>query len=312
MNNKKTILTITGSDPTGLSGIQADGRTIAALGGHALSAITSITVQTTLGIQQFYDVSAEIVAGQIDAAMNDFQPQTVKIGMLRHADVLNTIVEALSRYKPRHVVYVPVVSSSQGEELMSREAIRQIVGKLLPLTTLIVARRQDAEALALTADDRVCLLDDATTHGLTNHFASAAAFYLSTGLTVADALQKARTYVSTLVVRSDHLQGRASTLYNEFLFELQACHRSNRDVAFYADRLNVSSRYLAQVTRRIAGKTPKAIIDDYLIGEICRELLNTGQTVQEIAYAFSFSSQAQLTKFFQKMKSTTPTKFRQQ
>ena len=62
------ILTITGSDSTGGSGVQADIRTIAELGGYAVSAITSITVQNTLGIQEFFDIPAEIVSGQIEAA----------------------------------------------------------------------------------------------------------------------------------------------------------------------------------------------------------------------------------------------------
>ena len=68
------ILTITGSDSTGGSGVQADIRTISELGGYAVSAITSITVQNTLGIQEFFDIPAEIVSGQIEAIMNDVQP----------------------------------------------------------------------------------------------------------------------------------------------------------------------------------------------------------------------------------------------
>ena len=70
----KTILTITGSDSTGGSGVQADIRTIAALGGYAVSAVTSITVQNTVGIQAFYDLPADIVKGQIEAIINDMQP----------------------------------------------------------------------------------------------------------------------------------------------------------------------------------------------------------------------------------------------
>ena len=68
---KYTVLTITGSDSTGGSGVQADIKTISALGGYAVSAITSITVQNTLGIQQFYDVPGAIVSGQIEAIIND-------------------------------------------------------------------------------------------------------------------------------------------------------------------------------------------------------------------------------------------------
>jgi hypothetical protein len=71
------ILTITGSDGTGFSGVQADIRYIHELGGQAVSAVASITVQTTLGIQQFYDLPATIVRQQVEAIVNDLQPQVV-------------------------------------------------------------------------------------------------------------------------------------------------------------------------------------------------------------------------------------------
>ena len=76
-------MTITGSDSTSESGIQADIKTISELGGYAVTAITSVTVQTTLGIQEFFDLPAKIVEAQIEAVMNDVQPDVVKIGMIR-------------------------------------------------------------------------------------------------------------------------------------------------------------------------------------------------------------------------------------
>ena len=82
MNNKQTILAITGSDGTGGSGIQADIRCISELGGTVTSVVTSITVQNTLGIQEFYDLPATIVRKQIEAIFNDLQPQIVKIGLI--------------------------------------------------------------------------------------------------------------------------------------------------------------------------------------------------------------------------------------
>lgn len=95
MNN--TILTITGSDGTGGSGIQADVRFICSLGGTAASAVTSITVQNTLGIQEFYDLPAAIVCQQIEAIVNDMQPQVVKIGLLRREDHVETVADVLRR-----------------------------------------------------------------------------------------------------------------------------------------------------------------------------------------------------------------------
>ena len=90
MNNKQTILAITGSDGTGGSGIQADIRCICELGGTVTSVVTSITVQNTLGIQEFYDLPAAIVRKQIEAIFNDLQPQIVKIGLIRRIDVVRS------------------------------------------------------------------------------------------------------------------------------------------------------------------------------------------------------------------------------
>lgn len=108
-----TILTITGSDGTGGSGIQADIRLINALGGRAVSAITSITVQNTLGIQEFYNLPLDVVRQQVEAIINDLQPQVVKIGLLRRSDVVEMLVEVLQKYKPRHIIYAPVQTSSE-------------------------------------------------------------------------------------------------------------------------------------------------------------------------------------------------------
>ena len=87
------ILTITGSDGTGGSGVQADIRLIHELGGRAASAITSITVQNTLGIQEFHDLPTSVVRQQVEAIINDLQPQIIKIGLLRRTDVVEMLAE---------------------------------------------------------------------------------------------------------------------------------------------------------------------------------------------------------------------------
>ena len=288
----KPILTITGSDSTAGSGVQADIKTISELGGYAMSAITSITVQTTLGIQQFYDVPAAIVEGQIDAVMNDFEPEVVKIGLIRREDTLDVVIRALQKYHPRHVILDTVVLSSRGDTLISREMLETISHQLVPLCTLVIKK------------------DDGSMHGLSNRYASAVAVFLSQGLSQEQAESKAKAYINTQVVRASDLQGRGSELYNELLDAIAEHHCKASDFKFYADLLNVSSRYLAQVTRRISGKSPKAIIDDYLIHKIELQLKSTDNTVQEIAYRFGFSSQAHFTKFFKKLKGISPTEFR--
>lgn len=290
----KPILTITGSDSTSGSGMQADIKTISELGGYAMSAITSITVQTTLGIQQFYDLPASIVNGQIEAIMNDFQPDVVKIGLIRNIETLRVVVNALRKYKPRHVIFDAVVLSSRGDKLMGKELQETISAELIPLCTLVIQ------------------LDEKSMHGLANRYASAVAVYLAKGENIDNAQLLARNYINTQVPKTSDLQGRSSELYNDFMRAVNEHYRSNRDVHFYADKLNVSSRYLAQVTRRMSGLTPKNIIDEHLIHEIERQLKFSGKTIQEIAYSLGFSSQAHFTKFFKKLRGTSPTNYRKQ
>ena len=314
------ILTITGSDSTGGSGVQADIKTISELGGYAVSAITSITVQNTLGIQEFFDVPAEIVSGQIEAIMNDIQPSVVKVGMIRKVETLDVIIDALTKYRPDYIVYAPAIWSSNGDALMTEDVVSQIKYRLLPLCSAVVARKKENDImlqnskLLRRAEDgglRVFMLDNANSHGLINRFSSALSVYLTQGKKMEEALAMAQDFINVEWARERNLQGRSSDLYSQFISQVVNYCRTYSDVHFYADQLNVSSRYLAQVTRRISGKTPKNIIDEYIVKEIERELTTTTHTVQEIANSFGFSSQAHLTKFFKKMKGETPSGFRQ-
>ena len=313
------ILTITGSDSTGGSGVQADIKTISELGGYAVSAITSITVQNTLGIQEFFDVPAEIVSGQIEAIMNDIQPTIVKVGMIRRVETLGVVIDALTKYRPDYIIYTPAIWSSNGDALMTEDVVSQIKYRLLPLCSVVVARKkendiilQDTKLLRMAEDNgmKVFLLDNANSHGLTNRFSSALAVYLNQGSKMDEALAKAQDFINVELTRESNLQGRSSELYNQFISQVNNFCRTYSDVHFYADQLNVSSRYLAQVTRRISCKTPKAIIDEYIVKEIERELSTTTHTVQEIANTFGFSSQAHLTKFFKEMRGLTPSEYR--
>ena len=319
MRDIQPILTITGSDSTGGSGVQADIKTISELGGYAVSAITSITVQNTLGIQEFFDIPAEIVSGQIEAIMNDIQPRVVKVGMIRRVETLNVIMDALTKYRPDYIVYAPAIWSSNGDAQMTEDVVSQIKYRLLPLCSVVVARKkendimlQDSRQLRLAEGKglQVFMLDNANSHGLINRFSSALSVYLTQGKSMDDALSMAQDFINVELARERNLQGRSSDLYNQFISQVVNFCRTYSDVHFYADQLNVSSRYLAQVTRRISGKTPKNIIDEYVLKEIERELTTTTHTVQEIANDFGFSSQAHLTKFFKKMKGTTPSLYR--
>ena len=290
-----TILTITGSDGTGGSGVQADIRLIHELGGRAASAITSITVQNTLGIQEFHDLPAAVVRQQVEAIINDLQPQIITIGVLRRTDVVEMVAEVLRKYKPRHVIYAPVVTSTKGEQLVSATVYESIQRLLLPLCT-IVLRPSD-----LPAGPRH--------HGDANQLASALAYYLSLGETEADAMLHAQTYLKALP--ADYAEGnsRSEELYNQFLMTVERYFNCYADVAFYAEQLNVSARYLGQVTRRINGRSPKAIIDERIVSEITSLLTSTNRPLKDIAQRLGFSSQAHLSRFFKKHKGLSPTEF---
>ena len=308
----KAILTITGSDSTGGSGLQADIRTISALGGQAVSAVTSITLQNTLGIQAFYDLPPEIVRGQIEAVVNDIQPEIVKIGMIRTVGTLAAIVATLTKYSPKFVIYDPIVMSAGGERLMSDDVLVQVIHELIPRCSLVILRDIDAHKAFSNAvgADKALIVKDLTRHGYSSSFSSALSVFLAETDNLQEAVARAKEYIRTLITRDSNLQGRSSQLYDEFAELVRSHCNTNRDVAFYADCMNVTPRYLAQVTHRISGLSPKSIIDRQLAETLQRQLLTTRSSVQEIAYSYGFTSQAQFSKFFKKETGLSPTEFR--
>ena len=298
----KTILTITGSDSTGGAGIQADIKTISSLGGNALSVVTTLTMQNTLGIQEFYDIPAEVIERQIDAVAEDIVPEVVKIGMIRNVYTLAAITRCIHRYKPQWVIFSPVISSSHEDKLMDDELIERIQHDLIPLCSAIVVRKRDAQHFKA---ENIIEADD--NHGRCNELCSTIGVFLAQDFPLDEAVKKARFILPAEV--NAEMSGRCLTLYREFVALQENDSLNNHDVNYYANALNVSSRYLSQVTRKVANQTPKAIIDNTLLNKT-KELLRTDKTVQEIAYELGFSSQAHLTNFFKKLTGNTPTNFR--
>ena len=142
------VLSIAGSDCSGGAGIQADIKTISALGCYAASAITAVTVQNTQGVTAVHAVPPEIVAGQIRAVMDDIKPKAVKIGMVNDAETIKAIADALADYDIEHIVVDPVMVSTSGSKLMQDDAIKVFIEKLLPMSTLITPNIYEAEILA--------------------------------------------------------------------------------------------------------------------------------------------------------------------
>jgi len=141
-------LTIAGSDSCGGAGIQADIKTMSALGCYASSAITAITVQNTVGVTAVHAVPPEIVAGQIRAVMDDIKPIAVKIGMVNDAATIEAIANALAEYDIKNLVIDPVMVATSGSRLMQDDAVDIFRNKLLPMATLLTPNVPEAEVLS--------------------------------------------------------------------------------------------------------------------------------------------------------------------
>lgn len=141
------VLSIAGSDCSGGAGIQADLKTISALGSYAATAITAVTVQNTCGVRAIHPIPADIIKGQIQAVMEDIRPSAVKIGMVNDIAAIHVIAETLSTYRPQYVVFDPVMVSTSGHRLIEEDAIEVLKNELIPLATLITPNLKEAEVL---------------------------------------------------------------------------------------------------------------------------------------------------------------------
>lgn len=157
MKRYPTCLTIAGSDSGGGAGIQADLKTMSALGVYGMSAITAITVQNTLGVRAVYPIPAEIVGEQIEAVMEDIGADAIKIGMLHNTACVQRVVEAIDRFKPAHCVLDPVMISTSGHRMIEEEAIALIRSALFRRITLLTPNTDEVEFLTGIAIRR---LDD--------------------------------------------------------------------------------------------------------------------------------------------------------
>ena len=133
----KTALTIAGSDSSGGAGIQADIKTMTMNGVFAMSAITALTAQNTVGVTAISDVSPEFLSEQLDNVFTDIFPDAVKIGMVSSAALIEVIAQRLARYETRNIVVDPVMVATSGAKLISDDAIETLKTRLLPLATVI-------------------------------------------------------------------------------------------------------------------------------------------------------------------------------
>ena len=141
------VLTIAGSDPSGGAGIQADLKTMSALGVYAMSVVTALTAQNTRGVTAVHLPPADFVRAQLDAVFDDVRVDAVKIGMIANAEIASTVAEALEHLAPRHVVLDPVMVAKGGDRLLEPEAVEVVRTRLLPLATVITPNLPEADVL---------------------------------------------------------------------------------------------------------------------------------------------------------------------
>jgi hydroxymethylpyrimidine/phosphomethylpyrimidine kinase len=139
------ILIIAGSDSGGGAGIQADIKTVTMLGGHAMTAITAITAQNTLGVQAVLPVPAGMVVAQINSVVTDIGVDAVKIGMIGSAETANAMTDVLSGLKVP-VVFDPVMVATSGDTLADAETIAAFE-RLMKLATVVTPNLPELGAL---------------------------------------------------------------------------------------------------------------------------------------------------------------------
>ena len=141
------VLSIAGSDSGGGAGIQADLKAFARCGVHGMTAITAITAQNTVGVSAVEAISPATIVAQVQAVAEDIGVDAVKIGMLGTAETVDAVVEALGLLDGVPVVIDPVMVAESGAVLLDEDARRALVGRLLPLATVVTPNIPEAREL---------------------------------------------------------------------------------------------------------------------------------------------------------------------
>lgn len=140
------VLTIAGSDSGGGAGIQADLKTMLALGVHGMSVIAAVTAQNSLGVQGYWELPPEAVRAQLDSVLSDIGTQAIKTGMLASAVLVETVAEVLARVGVP-VVVDPVGVSKHGDTLLAEDAVQAVRAALLPTAAVVTPNLWEVEQL---------------------------------------------------------------------------------------------------------------------------------------------------------------------
>ena len=253
----KKVLTVAGSDCSGGAGIQADIKTITMHKMYAMSVITAVTAQNTMGVFDVVEMTPEFITNQFDAVFNDIFPDSIKTGMISNA----TIVSAkLKEYGAKNIVVDPVMVSTSGHRLISEVAVETVINKLMPLARVVTPNLSEAEVISgIKITDREGMLKGAkiiadkigtsvllkgghldgtdllyengeatwilgekinnpNTHGTGCTLSSAIACNLAEGQSLKDAVKNAKTYLTGAIsAKLDIGKGRGPLMHNYIL-----------------------------------------------------------------------------------------------
>lgn len=349
------ILTISGSDGIGSSGIQADIKTITSLGGDAMTVITCMALNDGKGMK-WHTLHEDVITDQARTIMGTMHPKAVKVGLIRDPLTIKNIRDEIVGCK--RIVCAPGIFASDSSQLIDDESIQAIITYLIPESILLMLRCNEAEkilGMKITSNDDMLkaarelkdmgaewvmlrggqLADGRLTallygedkahfftsyniqgwkkHGVGSALSAAITTRLGMGDDVPTAIRNAHDFVHSRVVyavSNEKQSPRAKDIYNEMISLVAEFYKKEHSVAFYADKLNITTRYLSQVTDKTVGKSPKQVISDYIMNEAKMLLDNSRLTIQEISDRLGFSSQTMFCKFFKEQEKHTPTEYR--
>ena len=144
----KTALTIAGSDCSGGAGIQADIKTMITNGVYAMSAITALTAQNTVGVTGIMEVTPDFLSEQLDNIFTDIYPDAVKIGMVSSTALIDTIAAKLKQYNAQNIVVDTVMVATSGAKLISDDAIKALEDNLMPIASVVTPNIPETEVLS--------------------------------------------------------------------------------------------------------------------------------------------------------------------
>ncbi len=203
------VLIVAGSDSGGGAGIQADIKTVTALGAFAMTAITALTAQNTLGVHAIHAVPTDFVAEQMRVVLEDIGADAIKIGMLGNAGTIEAVADALTLYAPDiPIILDPVMVAKGGAALLEDAAGGALVSRLLPMASLLTPNIPEAEALAARS---IADVDDMEATGRALIEAGAKAVLMKGGHMVGDELTDLLIHDGRIEIFSSRRQATAHT-----------------------------------------------------------------------------------------------------